>query len=264
MSKKYIFVRTKGKKVKLHPTKKFIRERVKEPSTCKEDSFVTKDAGEHKIVLCKPKGKNKLEVQAILHTETLPEVKKEVKKRYSRQLETKDGKLYAGGKPVIKGWESDTGWYWFATERDGNNWYGYVQGFENEWGSFSEEELKPLIKQNRVWAIKPQDLPYAGKRYNTQLTAKEKQKELELLKTLKPEEVQFLLEYKRQEELHPQYGRQLNRYKRNIRGVKQDKQYLEDEAAKLSKEELVAILDNKKLVPLELSVYTKELEKRNR
>ena len=31
-------------------------------------------------------------------------------------LSNKNGKLYAGNKEVIKGYESFSGWYWFATE----------------------------------------------------------------------------------------------------------------------------------------------------
>ena len=41
-------------------------------------------------------------------------------------------------------------------------WFGFVQGFADEWGSFSEAELKSL--GHKVWEIKPQDLPHAGRR----------------------------------------------------------------------------------------------------
>lgn len=37
-------------------------------------------------------------------------------------------------------------------------------GFEEEWGDFSEAELRPLIKAWRVWPIKACDLPHAGRR----------------------------------------------------------------------------------------------------
>ena len=79
------------------------------------------------------------------------------------KLKTKNGKLHVGDKEVLKGWESFSGWYWFATElnEDGNH-FGFVQGFENEWGYFSEDELKSL--GNRVWEIKNVDLAYAGRR----------------------------------------------------------------------------------------------------
>lgn len=79
-------------------------------------------------------------------------------------LTTREDGLYAGEKKVLAGWESWSGWYWFATELgDDGIHYGYVQGFENEWGSFSEEELNSLAP--RVWKIKEIDLPHAGRRY---------------------------------------------------------------------------------------------------
>ncbi len=103
-----------------------------------------------------------------------------------------DGKLYIGGlddrtalpvfKLVLRGWESFNGWYWFAVEKveerkvsdgggsiiqgkavDDTIWYGLVQGIEDEWGDFSEAEIKslgPLV----AWKIKPQDLPHSGRR----------------------------------------------------------------------------------------------------
>jgi hypothetical protein len=37
---------------------------------------------------------------------------------------------------------SGTGWEWFAFEDEGNGiFFGFVMGFENEWGTFSVEEL---------------------------------------------------------------------------------------------------------------------------
>tara|TARA_R100001244_G_C5118982_1_gene123039 strand:- start:68 stop:316 length:249 start_codon:yes stop_codon:yes gene_type:complete len=79
------------------------------------------------------------------------------------KLETRDDGLYIGEKKVLKGWESYTGWYWFATElnTDGIH-FGFVQGFANEWGSFSQEELESLGA--KVWEIKNIDLPHAGRR----------------------------------------------------------------------------------------------------
>ena len=32
-------------------------------------------------------------------------------------FEEKGDNLYINGKKVLKGWESFTGWYWFATEK---------------------------------------------------------------------------------------------------------------------------------------------------
>ena len=98
------------------------------------------------------------------------------------KFESKGDKLFIDGKEVLKGWESFTGWYWFATEKveerriaDGSGsimadgsvvddtiWFGFIQGLEEEWGEFSEAEIKAL--GNMAWPIKPQDLPIAGRR----------------------------------------------------------------------------------------------------
>ena len=80
------------------------------------------------------------------------------------KLKTEEGKLYVGDKEVLKGWESFSGWYWFATElnNDGIH-FGLVQGFEDELGYFSEMELESM--RNKVWEIKKIDLPHGGRRY---------------------------------------------------------------------------------------------------
>jgi hypothetical protein len=57
------------------------------------------------------------------------------------KFEAREGKLFLDGKEVLRGWESLTGWYWFATEKvqeqvsliDGREvkdtiWFGFVQG----------------------------------------------------------------------------------------------------------------------------------------
>lgn len=91
------------------------------------------------------------------------------------KLETREDGLYITGdymgeSKVIKGWESFSGWYWFATELEKENhegkpvWFGFVQGFEEEWGAFWQGELDPLIEQGKVWEIKEIDLPHAGRR----------------------------------------------------------------------------------------------------
>jgi hypothetical protein len=111
---------------------------------------------------------------------------------FSKLFTGDDGKLYIGGldddtgkpifKPVLKGWESMSGWYWFAVEKveerkvaegggsiingrevDDVLWYGLVQGFEEEWGNFSEAEIKSLGPYV-AWPIKKCDLPHAGRR----------------------------------------------------------------------------------------------------
>ena len=92
------------------------------------------------------------------------------------KFEDRNGKLYIDSKEVLKGWESWTGWYWFATERvqtqdsiiagktflNDTVFYGLVQGYEEEWGNFSESELKGLSP--KVWEIPAGNLPYAGRR----------------------------------------------------------------------------------------------------
>ena len=86
------------------------------------------------------------------------------------KLETREDGLYVGDNKVIKGWESFSGWYWFATELEEEDygghplWFGFVQGFADEYGTIWEGELKPLIEQGRVWEIKEIDLPHAGRR----------------------------------------------------------------------------------------------------
>ena len=70
------------------------------------------------------------------------------------------------GKPIIKAWESFTGWYWLATEKaykqdsiiegkvykDDQIWFGLVIGHYTEWGYFSQTEIELLYP--RTWEIK--------------------------------------------------------------------------------------------------------------
>jgi len=91
------------------------------------------------------------------------------------KFEAKEDKLFIEGKEVLRGWESFNGWYWFAVEKDHEQislikgkevkdiiWFGYVQGFCEEWGYFSEAEINSL--KPKTWEIQPQDLPYSGRR----------------------------------------------------------------------------------------------------
>ena len=91
------------------------------------------------------------------------------------RFEARDGHLYINGKKVLHGWESFSGWYWFAVEKveertsliEGKPvkdtiWYGLVQGFEEEWGNFSQAELESLGL--KVWRISDKNLPYSGRR----------------------------------------------------------------------------------------------------
>jgi hypothetical protein len=80
-------------------------------------------------------------------------------------LHTEDGVLYAGKDKVLKAWESFSGWFWFGTdEPEVGLWFGLVQGFEEEWGYFSMDEMGPLIETGQIWPIKPCDLPHSGRR----------------------------------------------------------------------------------------------------
>lgn len=91
-------------------------------------------------------------------------------------FESRNGKLYIDGKEVLKGFESFSGWYWFAVEKvqtqdsiiggkefkDDTIWFGFVQGHFEEWGDFSEGELRNLAP--KVWEIPRRNLPYSGRR----------------------------------------------------------------------------------------------------
>jgi len=97
------------------------------------------------------------------------------------KLETRADGLYIDGKKVVRGWESFSGWYWFGLEiartQDSiingrvipgdNIWYGFIQGFEDEWGYFSQGEIESIGKY-KVWPIEEIDLPHAGRREQRQ------------------------------------------------------------------------------------------------
>ena len=88
-----------------------------------------------------------------------------------------DGELWINGQRILKGWESFSGWYWFGVEKirkqdsiidgkvvkDDQIWYGLVQGFEEEWGEFSQGEIEGLGKY-KVWPIPKAKLPISGRR----------------------------------------------------------------------------------------------------
>ena len=58
---------------------------------------------------------------------------------------------------AIKSWKSTIiDWKWHAKTEEGNGlYYGYIEGSENEWGYFREDELKTA----RVVEIDPEKLP---------------------------------------------------------------------------------------------------------
>ena len=92
------------------------------------------------------------------------------------EFKTKGDDLYINGKKVIKGYESFSGWYWFATNivqkqdtlldgkvyKDDIIYYGLVQGLEEEWGDFSKAELEAL--KGKIWEIPKKNLVYSGRR----------------------------------------------------------------------------------------------------
>ena len=56
------------------------------------------------------------------------------------KVKSPEGRIY-----TLIGWACGLpklNWEWYAFEDQGNGiYFGYVMGFENEWGSFSEQEL---------------------------------------------------------------------------------------------------------------------------
>lgn len=91
------------------------------------------------------------------------------------RFETRKGALFIDGSKVLHGWESFSGWYWFAVEKVQEQvsningrpvkdtiWYGLIQGIVEEWGYFSQAELESLSP--RVWKIPGKALPWSGRR----------------------------------------------------------------------------------------------------
>lgn len=92
------------------------------------------------------------------------------------KFESKNGDLLIDGQKIVKGWESYSGWYWFGVNvawiqdsdfgdrvvKNDKIWYGLVQGFEDEWGNFSQAEIEALGP--KAWEIPKQNLPLSGRR----------------------------------------------------------------------------------------------------
>ena len=88
-------------------------------------------------------------------------------------IERGNSSMKIDGKNIIKIWESFSGWYWYAIEdqgsytgigADGNEvqahaWYGYVQGMENEWGTWDSNELE----RAGVWTVPKSNWGWTGK-----------------------------------------------------------------------------------------------------
>ena len=83
-------------------------------------------------------------------------------------IQVRNGKI--GDKPIIRAWESFTGWLWLATEkahkqdsvikcriyRNDQIWFGLVIGFAAEWGYFSQSEIERSSPM--TWEVKKCDL----------------------------------------------------------------------------------------------------------
>lgn len=78
-------------------------------------------------------------------------------------LYSQDGKGYAA-IAIVKFFSPYSGWRWYATEFDGEDiFYGYVEGFEKEFGYFSLKELSevtvfggvPAVERDKYWTPKP-------------------------------------------------------------------------------------------------------------
>lgn len=75
-----------------------------------------------------------------------------------------DGKV--NGKPIIKAWESFSGWYWFGVEEvEPGYFFGFVIGICPEWGYFSEKEIMSLAPL--TWEIRRCDIPFISKEVRT-------------------------------------------------------------------------------------------------
>ena len=87
-------------------------------------------------------------------------------------LDRREDGLYIGGNKVLKGWESYSGWYWFATELDAGEpgrHFGYVQGMHSELGYFSMREMQPLIDEGMIWELPQSALSYSGRQCECEL-----------------------------------------------------------------------------------------------
>jgi hypothetical protein len=87
-----------------------------------------------------------------LYTSTNNEDMEETMQLLTEEIKSKLPKLYATeGIPlekkvlVCKFFTPDSSWTWYAVEFDGKDtFFGYVQGFENEWGYFTLSELESV------------------------------------------------------------------------------------------------------------------------
>jgi len=94
------------------------------------------------------------------------------------KFEVKGGDLYIDGNKVIKAYEGCNGWRWFATEviylgegefhgdfsKNDFLLYGFIQGYDDHWGTFNKVMLELNKPHYTVSEINPCDLPIAGRR----------------------------------------------------------------------------------------------------
>jgi hypothetical protein len=66
------------------------------------------------------------------------EIRQKLPKLYSTENMPTEERMF-----VVKFFTPDSNWTWYAVEFDGKDtFFGYVQGFENEWGYFTLSELQ--------------------------------------------------------------------------------------------------------------------------
>jgi len=243
---KFVFVKTNGKTVKLHSTDQFVRERVMNPEECQKGTFRTKKSGEHEIIVCKPKGKKKTEVQAILHPEPLPKVEKEVKGRYAQELTPSQ-------KAKIR-------------EED--------EEFTRKEVKKAEKQIKQLAKE-----LSDEDLKVIGK-IKKDMTPEEKAifdseyvaRMDEIVEM--PEELTLPYEKERLEKFDKERALELekemgfrqhlpDKYEKRIEKAQKEMGELRKKAKKLETEELIVLAEDDKATPEEMSVYSKEIENRS-
>jgi hypothetical protein len=95
---------------------------------------------------------------------------------YMAKFETKGKNLNIDGKRLLRSWASWNSWYWFATEKSGEQmsdfddgkgvldtiYFGLVQGLEREWSYFSQVEIERI--KPKTWEIPKKNLPHSGRR----------------------------------------------------------------------------------------------------
>jgi hypothetical protein len=80
-------------------------------------------------------------------------------------LDSTDGSSFDNRLLVVKFFCPYNGWRWYAVEFDGSDiFFGYVEGFEKEWGYFSFSELSHATVGGGVPAVE-RDLYFQSVRF---------------------------------------------------------------------------------------------------